>query len=121
MAKKRGPKTWDPSAKELDTVQKLASYGLTHEQIASVLGKSISSLERHCSDALSIGESKGLADLKISAHKQALAGDTTLLIFLLKTRAGLKETKSVELSGAEGKPPLQAPVVEVVLSSDTST
>lgn len=93
---------------DLAEVERLASLGLTREQIASSLGASASTVynrlrdDEDFSEAVKRGEARGIGAVASRLMEQINEGNTTAMIFYLKSRAGWKETNRQELTGADG-------------------
>ena len=93
---------------DLKKVDRLAARGLSFEQIATALGISDKTLLKRrrenseVSEAIKRGKERGIAQVANKLFDQALAGNTTAMIFYLKTQAGWKETNRQELTGADG-------------------
>ena len=85
-------------------VKTLAAVGIRHEDIAVKLGISSDSLVRHYKRDLDDGRVDANAAIGKSLYEQAKAGNTSAMIFWLKTRAGWAETQKVEHSGVDGQP-----------------
>lgn len=91
---------------DLDEVERLASQGLTQEQIADALGVSARTVGHRIVDssefaaAIKRGKAKGIDHVTNKLREMIDAGNVTAGIFYLKCRAGWKDTQSVELSGA---------------------
>lgn len=102
--KKRGPPPWSPSAEERRLVEHYVSIGMTQEQIAIVMGKSVDSLDRHCRHELDAGALKVNAKIGAKLFDRAMNGDTACLIFWAKTRMGFSEKSRIEHSGPDGGP-----------------
>lgn len=85
-------------------VKTLAAVGIRHEDIASKLGISVDTLTKYYRQELDEGRIDANAQIGKSLYEQAKAGNTTAMIFWLKTRAGWKETQVNELVGANGAP-----------------
>lgn len=102
MAKTEKKKTKPKIEINLQEVEALAANGLTQQQIADSLGISVSTIESRLreneefKDAIKRGKSKGIAMIANQLFKKAKSGDTTSMIFFLKTQAGWKETQAVE-------------------------
>lgn len=70
-----------------DLVIKMASCDCTVHEMAMVMKTTTEVIYQNYGDALQEGRSQGNYSLKFRAFEKAMAGDTTLLIFLLKNRA----------------------------------
>lgn len=108
---------FDPTDEQRALVGNLAGIGCTQEEIVQCIpwgrpdGKPINAetLRAHFRAELDRGRAAALSRLKQRAFDMAEAGDRTMLIFLLKTQCGWKETIAVEATGKDGAP-LPAPV-----------
>lgn len=86
----------------IEQVEALAQRGLTQGQIADALGVSLATLQRRRQDseefdaALKRGTALGIAAVANRLMERINSGDTTAMIFFLKTRAGWKETQVIE-------------------------
>lgn len=80
----------------------LAAVGVRHEDIAAKLGISTDTLTKYYRQELADGRVDANAQVAKSLYEQAKNGNTTAMIFWLKTRAGWKETSVTELSGNDG-------------------
>jgi hypothetical protein len=99
------------TAEQIVELKKMATLGLSIDQMAPLLDISARTLERMNAenDAVSGAIKKGRAEAIIavgkSAFVQAVSGKTpAMTMFYLKCRAGWKETQVHELSGPDGKP-----------------
>jgi hypothetical protein len=110
--KKRGPgrPQWIP--KNLHEVEQLAAIGLTEAQIAYSLGICNDTLIRkkkeysEFSEAIKRGQANGIGKVANKLFENAESGNVSAQIFYLKTRAGWKETKNIEVFGSIEKPPV---------------
>ncbi len=86
-----------------EQVERLAGFGLTHEQIGACLGCSADTVERKFKAELSAGSARALAAVAGNLHRIAM-GDgreaVTAAIFILKVRGRWKEppVAAVELN-----------------------
>ena len=67
------------------------AFGLTHEQIAKLVGCSPKTLRKHFNNALETGKEKLTMAIGSQLYKKAMNGDTISAIFLAKTKAGFQE------------------------------
>ncbi len=74
-----------------DTVMMHAMVGTPQEDIARVLDIDAKTLRLHYRDELDLALAKANATIGGSLFNKAKAGDTTAMIFWMKTRAGWKE------------------------------
>ena len=81
----------------------LAAVGIRHEDIAAKLGITADTLTKYYRKELDDGRVDANAQIGKSLFEQARAGNTTAMIFWLKTRAGWKETNVHEVSGLDGQ------------------
>lgn len=91
-----------PTDKNHHMVEAMAAVGTPSEDMATMLGISKDTLERHYMDTIKAGRVKANLQIGRKIHAQALEGDTALLIWWTKTRmrwAAAKET--------EADPPLE--------------
>ena len=90
--------SWEPTEEERRLVEHYVSIGYTQEQIASLMKRSVDSLDRQCRDELDNGALRVNAKIGGKLFQKAMAGDTTSLIFWAKTRMGWKETSTLDLN-----------------------
>jgi hypothetical protein len=83
------------SKQDLQEIEALAGLGLTQQQIADVKSMGVDTLRKYGQTQLKRGRSRGVAKLADTAFKKALAGDTTMLIFLLKVLGGFHEKQAI--------------------------
>ena len=83
----------------------MSGYGIKQEVIACVIGVSEPTLRKYYREELDRGD--GMAQAKIGEalyEKAVISKDTSCLIFLAKTRIGLREVSRVESVGPNGEP-----------------
>lgn len=80
-------------------MEALSAFGMRHEAIAGHIGIDDKTLRSHYRDELSTGKDKANAKVAKALYEQATAGNTTAMIFWLKTQAGWREKSDVDHSG----------------------
>ena len=102
---------FQPTDEDRALVEQLAAFGIPVESMTLFVkdkaGKSISekTLRKHFAKELDQGEMKANFKVAQTLFKKAISGDTTSMIFWLKTRARWKESpQQVELTGKDGGP-----------------
>ena len=93
--------------KSLDTQKKvfdLATVGTRYEDIALVLGISDDTLTKYYKSELEKGRIEANAAVAGTLFEKAKQGDTSSMIFWLKTRAQWSEKNTTELTGENGNP-----------------
>ena len=102
---------FQPTDEDRALVEQLAAFGIPVESMTLFVkdkaGKSISekTLRKHFAKELDQGEMKANFKVAQTLFKKAISGDTTSMIFWLKTRARWKESpQRVELTGKDGGP-----------------
>ena len=94
------PSLHEPTPEQRHIVQLHATIGTPQEDIAKVIGIDPKTLRLHYRDELDLASAKANAVVGGALFNKAKAGDTTAMIFWMKTRAGWKETHGVEHSGS---------------------
>ncbi len=90
----------EPTPEQRHIVQLHATIGTPQDDIAKVIGIDPKTLRLHYRDELDLASAKANAVVGGALFNKAKAGDTTAMIFWMKTRAGWKETHGVEHSGS---------------------
>ena len=90
----------EPTEAMRKTVSLHATVGSRQEPIAEVLGISVDTLQRHYRSELDTSREKANASVGGALYNKAMGGDTTAMIFWLKTRARWRET--VDISNEDG-------------------
>ena len=98
------PSLHEPTPEQRHIVQLHATIGTPQEDIAKVIGIDPKTLRLHYRDELDLASAKANAVVGGALFNKAKAGDTTAMIFWMKTRAGWKETHAVEHTGKDGGP-----------------
>lgn len=101
-----------PTPLQTTLVERIAAMHCTVAEIIGCIpwgqpsGRPISepTLRAHFGPALAKGRARAAVALKQLAFDMAVAGDRTMLIFLLKTKHGYSETVKVETTGRDEEP-----------------
>ena len=96
IIKRRCAKKFVPTEDQRETVVGLRAVGATTERIAEILHVSIDTVEKHFRHELDNGLKSVLGRIANNLFRQALNGDTTAAIFILKTRAKWSERIEVD-------------------------
>jgi hypothetical protein len=96
----RGTPAHVPTEATRQAVSLHATVGTTHETIAQILGIHKETLYKYYTPELTQSREKANASVGGALFKKAMAGDTTAMIFWMKTRARWKET--VDVSNDDG-------------------
>ena len=94
--KRRCAKKFIPTEDQRETVVGLKAVGTTDERIAEILGISADTLTKHFRYEIENGLKSVLGRIANNLFRQALNGDTTAAIFILKTRAKWSERIEVD-------------------------
>ena len=89
----------------------LSTVGTRHEDIATVLSISHDTLVKYYKEELDKGRIEANASVAETLFKQAKEGNTTAMIFWLKSRAKWKETSQHEISGNPDGTPVEVKIV----------
>ena len=82
----------------------LAKYGVRQHDIAVQIGINTVTLAKYYRAELDAGMAEAAEGLAKTAYQMAMDGDVRMMIFLLKTRLGYRETTHIECSGPDGAP-----------------
>ena len=74
----------------------MAGIGIPHASIAQALGITRPTLAKHFREELDNGKTRTITKVADALVRQALAGNTTAMIFYLKTQARWSETHKLE-------------------------
>jgi len=96
MKQKTGRKAHEPDDIQKQTVQLHATIGTRHENIARLLKIDVKTLYKYYRDELDLGLDKANATVGGALFKKAKGGDTSAMIFWMKTRAGWRERPEAE-------------------------
>lgn len=112
MAKKPGPKPYEPTDEDRKLVEKGAAVGMTGEQVAKILGIGETTLWKYYAEEMAKGGPKANMNVAGALYKSAMSGNVSAQIFWCKTRLRWKETEHVEHSGTINN---TAPVLNFIL------
>lgn len=100
-----------PNADTRNKVYTLSTVGTRHEDIASVLNISHDTLVKYYKEELDKGRIEANASVAETLFKQAKEGNTTAMIFWLKSRAKWKESTQHEISGNPDGSPVEVKII----------
>lgn len=100
-----------PTGDTRNKVFMLSSVGTRHEDIATVLSISADTLTKYYKEELDKGRIEANASVAETLFKQAKEGNTTAMIFWLKSRAKWKESTQHEISGNPDGTPVEVKIV----------
>ena len=92
----------EPTSAQRQLVQLHATIGTPQDVIADILGIDPKTMRLHYREELDHAMAQANATIGGALFNKAKAGDTTAMIFWMKTRAGWKETHAVEHAGKDG-------------------
>jgi len=81
-----------------ELIKKLSSIHCTMNEISSMVGVSVDTLENNYSDLIKEARDKGRASLRRMQYEAAQQGNTTMLVWLGKQLLGQKDVSRVELT-----------------------
>lgn len=93
-----------PTAETRKMVESLTAYGIKQDEIAAILEIDRNTLMSHYRLEIDTGTPKANSQVAQRLYKKALDGDTSSMIFWLKTRGRWSETVRQEISGPDGGP-----------------
>lgn len=104
------PKVADIDPKIIRQIEVMAGLGMTLDHIARVAGCSSRTLDNwlklpNVREAYELGRAQGAFNITKTAYAKAIAGDTTMLIFFLKTQLGWREVpreQVIQVGDSEG-------------------
>tara|TARA_R110000803_G_scaffold78135_2_gene143258 strand:- start:168 stop:602 length:435 start_codon:yes stop_codon:yes gene_type:complete len=104
VKRKRGRPMHLVSANTQSRVTQMSIVGTRYEDIALVLDISHDTLTKYYKKELELGRIEANAAIAGTLYEKAKQGDTSSMIFWLKTRAQWSEKNSTELTGEGGAP-----------------
>lgn len=110
-SKKAGRPAHLPDEDTRNRVYELSKVGTRYEDIATMLSISADTLTKYYKPELQKGRIEANAAIASTLYEKAKAGDTTSMIFWLKSRAQWKETQKHEHGGDPDGQPVHVKVV----------
>jgi len=95
-------KPHEPSKESRQLVQLHATIGTTQVIIADILGIDVKTLTKYYRTELDQAVAQANASIGGALFNKAKGGDTTAMIFWMKTRAGWREKHDVDLTSNGG-------------------
>jgi hypothetical protein len=89
----------EPTPETMEQAALMSGLGLTHEQIALIMGISADTLTRHYKESLDRGLARATMQVTSTLFTKARAGEPWAVIFWLKARAKWSERSVVEHQG----------------------
>jgi hypothetical protein len=91
-----------PTDAQRQTVQLHATVGTAHPLIAQLLGIDPKTLRKYYREELDVSKAKANATIGGALFNKAKGGDTTAMIFWMKTQAGWREKSDVNHVSDDG-------------------
>lgn len=91
-----------PSRESRQLVQLHASIGTPQAIIADILGIDVKTLTKYYREELDQALARANASVGGALFNKATKGDTTAMIFWMKTRAGWREKQDIDLTSSDG-------------------
>lgn len=102
MSKKTTKPPHEPTRATRELVQLHAMVGTRQETIAEIIGIDPKTLRKYYRDELDQSKAKANATIGGALFNKAKSGDTTAMIFWMKTQAGWKETSVTDHTSSDG-------------------
>jgi DNA-binding XRE family transcriptional regulator len=110
----------DPTPEQRQIVQLHATIGTPQDDIARVIGIDKKTLRKHYRDELDLAAAKANATIGGALFNKAKGGDTTAMIFWMKTRARWSERQEIDHTSSDGTMTPTRIVIEAAPSNDDS-
>ena len=122
MTKKRQTKPpHAPTDATRQTVQLHTMVGTTQADIARVLDIDQKTLRKYYRDEQDLAKAKANATIGGALFNKAKTGDTSAMIFWMKTQAGWREKADINHTSEDGSMTLQPTAIQIVAADDDST
>ncbi len=98
--KARGRPPYQRNEADAARIERMAAYGINHDQIAAIVGISDETMRKYYREELDLGKAKTVARVADSLVEVAMSGDVQAQKFFLSARGGWAEKQQQELSGS---------------------
>lgn len=95
-------RTHYPTDAQRQLVKLHATIGTQQEVIADIIGIDAKTLRKHYREELDLASAQANATIGGALFSKAKAGDTTAMIFWMKTRAGWRERHQIDHTSSDG-------------------
>ena len=95
-------KAHEPTPAQRQLVQLHATIGTQHSVIADIIGIDAKTLRKHYRTELDHASAQANATIGGALFNKAKSGDTTAMIFWMKTRAGWRERQEIDHTSSDG-------------------
>lgn len=102
MGKKAGRQPHQPTEGTRQTVQLHTTVGTPQKVLGQILGIDVKTLRKYYRDELDLALAKANATIGGALFNKAKGGDTSSMVFWMKTRAGWRETDRHEHVSPDG-------------------
>lgn len=100
--KRRTKPPHEPTRATRELVQLHAMVGSRQEVIADIIGIDPKTLRKHYRHELDQSKARANATIGGALFNKAKSGDTTAMIFWMKTQAGWRETTAIDHTSSDG-------------------
>lgn len=104
-------KPHSPTNETRKTVEAMSSYGIPQEDIAAVIEVDPKTLRKYYKKELATATAKANAQVAQRLYKKCLEGDTSSMIFWMKTRAKWSEKNEIDITTGGEKIKLPSEIV----------
>jgi len=111
-----GKPSHEPTKQSRELVQLHTIVGTQQSVVSKIIGITEKTLRKHYREELDLSKAKANATIGGALFNKAKAGDTTAIIFWLKTQAGFREIHGVDHRSSDGS--MTPSRIEIVAASD---
>jgi hypothetical protein len=116
-AKRRTKPPHEPTKALRDTVSMHTLVGTTQGDIAKIIGVDEKTLRKHYRDELDLAKARANASIGGALFNKAKAGDTTAMIFWIKTQAGWREKHDINHASEDGSMTPRPDTIQIVAAN----